>query len=183
MILAFAIINNFGKARILKFYHRQNQQLQQRFVRELFATLSTRAENASALVDATAWFADVSGARVVYRTYATLHFCLVIDGSESELGILDLIQVMVETLDRHFRNVCELDIIFNCERVHWILDEMIVGGLVVETNPSAILEVIDAQNKMMMNQTELGAAASLAQSKLDALQGKISNLQSQVGKM
>ena len=31
--------------------------------------------------------------RVVYRCYATLYFVFVVDGSESELGVLDLIQV------------------------------------------------------------------------------------------
>ena len=31
--------------------------------------------------------------QVVYRSYATLHFVFVVDGAESELGILDLIQV------------------------------------------------------------------------------------------
>ena len=118
---------------------------------------------------------------MVYRTYATLHFCMIIDGSESERGILDLIQVMVETLDRHFKNVCELDIIFNCEKVHWILDEMIVGGLVVETNPSAILDIINAQATLMNNQTEIGQATNLAQSKLDALAGRLNNLPKPAG--
>jgi len=33
------------------------------------------------------------GVRVVYRNYATLYFVFVVDGAESELGILDLIQV------------------------------------------------------------------------------------------
>ena len=145
----------------------QAQQQQQRMVRELFATLTARSETASSLIDAAQWFEGVPGARVVYRLYATLYFCMIIDGSESELGILDLIQVLVETLDRHFKNVCELDIIFNCEKVHWIIDEMIVGGLVVETNPANIIEVIDAQGKLMHQQTELGSAASAAASRLD----------------
>jgi AP-3 complex subunit sigma len=35
--------------------------------------------------------------RVVYRSYATLHFVFVVDASESELGILDLIQVRAHT--------------------------------------------------------------------------------------
>ena len=86
-------------------------------MRELFTTLTARSETASSFVDASAWF-DAPGARVIYRQYATLYFCVVIDGSESELGILDLIQVLVETLDRHFKNVCELDVIFNSEQVH-----------------------------------------------------------------
>lgn len=39
------------------------------------------------------------------------------DSSESELGILDLIQVFVETLDKCFENVCELDLIFHVDKV------------------------------------------------------------------
>jgi len=31
--------------------------------------------------------------KVVYRNYATLYFVFVVDGAESELGVLDLIQV------------------------------------------------------------------------------------------
>ncbi len=31
--------------------------------------------------------------RIVYRCYATLYFVFVVDSSESELGVLDLIQV------------------------------------------------------------------------------------------
>lgn len=54
----------------------------------------------------------------------------VVDSTESELGILDLIQTFVETLDVCFRNVCELDMIFNMDRVHFILDEIVQGGMV-----------------------------------------------------
>ena len=127
-------------------------------VRDLFSTLASRSETASSLIDAGQWFEAVPGARVVYRLYATLYFCMIIDGAESELGILDLIQVLVETLDRHFKNVCELDIIFNCEKVHWVIDEMVVGGLVVETNPASILDIVEAQAKLMQQQTDLGQA-------------------------
>lgn len=38
---------------------------------------------------------DGEEVRVVYRNYATLYFVFVVDGAESELGILDLIQVFV----------------------------------------------------------------------------------------
>lgn len=53
--------------------------------------------------------------------------------TESPLALLDLIQVFVESLDRLFENVCELDLIFNFETLHAVLGEMIVGGVVVET--------------------------------------------------
>ncbi|PKI84496.1 Sigma-adaptin 3A [Malassezia vespertilionis] len=72
--------------------------------------------------------------RVIYRHYATLYFVLVVDQSESELGILDLIQVIVEALDQCFENVCELDLIFHFDQVHVIIDHIIQGGLVLETN-------------------------------------------------
>lgn len=74
--------------------------------------------------------------KVVYRSYATLYFVFVVDGAESELGILDLIQVrmydlmlagclakdwvlqvFVESLDRSFENVCELDLVFHFDEV------------------------------------------------------------------
>jgi len=175
MILALMIINNFGKARLLKFYRDMAQAQQQKVVHELFATLTARSETASSLIEAAHWF-DVPGARVIYRQYATLYFCMVIDSSESELGILDLIQVLVEAMDRHFKNVCELDIIFNWEKVHWLVDEMIVGGLVVETSPAQILEVVEAQSKLMHQQSDLGTAAAAAQSHLDALAGRLNSI-------
>ena len=175
-------------------------------MRELFATLTARAETSSSFIDASSYFPDVPGARIIYRQYATLYFCMVIDSSESELGILDLVQVLVETLDRHFKNVCELDIIFNSpevrvcglrrvaaaplsllthtlshthlrrlflSQVHWLVDEMIVGGLVVETNPSEILAEIEAQARLERQQSDVGQAAAAAQQRLDALAGTI----------
>lgn len=48
-------------------------------------------------------------------------------------------QVFVETLDKSFENVCELDIIFNQQKAGLILDEMITGGLVLETSSQAIV--------------------------------------------
>ena len=55
--------------------------------------------------------------KLIYRHYATLYFVFCVDSSESELGILDLIQVFVETLDKCFENVCELDLIFHVDKV------------------------------------------------------------------
>ena len=66
---------------------------------------------------ATATAAREDELRVIYRHYATLYFVFVVDQSESELGILDLIQVFVESLDRCFENVCELDLIFHFDQV------------------------------------------------------------------
>ena len=45
-----------------------------------------------------------------------------VDELESDLGILDLIQVFVEALDKCFENVCELDLIFHSDKCHYVLD-------------------------------------------------------------
>lgn len=56
------------------------------------------------------------GVKLIYRHFATLYFAAVVDECESELGILDLIHVFVETLDSCFENVCELDLVFHAAK-------------------------------------------------------------------
>jgi AP-4 complex subunit sigma-1 len=55
------------------------------------------------------------------------------------LALLELIHNLVETLDRYFENVCELDIMFNLEKAHFIVQEFIMNGCIVETNKSNVL--------------------------------------------
>ena len=66
---------------------------------------------------------------------------------QNELAVLEFIHALVETLDRYFENVCELDIMFNLEKAHFILDEMVVDGCVVETNKVNILKPIALMEK------------------------------------
>ena len=70
------------------------------------------------------------------------------DTQESDLGILDLIQVFVEALDKCFENVCELDLIFHSDKVMYVLDEIIMAGMVLETNIVNILQSVQDQNKL-----------------------------------
>ena len=50
----------------------------------------------------------------------------------------------METLDKYFENVCELDIMFNIEKAHFILDEMVMSGYITETNKANILAPVIA---------------------------------------
>ncbi len=61
--------------------------------------------------------------------YATLTFIFIIDEAESELAVLDLIQVLVEVLDKCFENVCELDLIFNPDKVRSIENDRVIVEL------------------------------------------------------
>jgi len=62
--------------------------------------------------------------------------------------MLEFIHAFVETLDKYFENVCELDIMFNLEKAHFILEEMVTNGAVVETNKSNILKPVLLVEKM-----------------------------------
>eukprot|EP00295_Goniomonas_pacifica_P039071 CAMPEP_0175990096 /NCGR_PEP_ID=MMETSP0108-20121206/52114_1 /TAXON_ID=195067 ORGANISM="Goniomonas pacifica, Strain CCMP1869" /NCGR_SAMPLE_ID=MMETSP0108 /ASSEMBLY_ACC=CAM_ASM_000204 /LENGTH=92 /DNA_ID=CAMNT_0017321525 /DNA_START=225 /DNA_END=503 /DNA_ORIENTATION=- len=59
----------------------------------------------------------------------------------------EFIHTLVETMDRYFENVCELDIMFHIEKAHFIVDEMVLNGCIVETNKSNILDPVLATEK------------------------------------
>jgi AP-3 complex subunit sigma len=107
--------------------------------------------------------------KLIYRHYATLYFVFCVDSSESELGILDLIQVFVETLDKCFENVCELDLIFHADEVHYILSELVMGGMVLQTNMSDILARIDEQSKLQKQEAGISAAPGRAVSAVKSM--------------
>jgi len=76
--------------------------------------------------------------------------------------LLDLIQVFVQSLDRIFENVCEFDLIFNFETLHAALAEIIVGGVVVETNLERIVEGVKAQGKIPKRPRQDGGSVGSA---------------------
>ncbi|KAL8185215.1 UNVERIFIED_CONTAM: hypothetical protein K2H54_043322 [Gekko kuhli] len=87
---------------------------------------------------------------------------LPVNCKESELGILDLMQVFVEVLDKCFENVCELDLIFHVDKVHNILAEMVMGGMDLGTNMNETVTQIDAQNKLEKSEAGLVGAPAWA---------------------
>uniref|UniRef100_A0A670J488 Adaptor related protein complex 3 subunit sigma 1 n=1 Tax=Podarcis muralis TaxID=64176 RepID=A0A670J488_PODMU len=139
----------------------QSEDTQQQIIRETFHLVSKRDENVCNFLEGGLLIGG-SDNKLIYRHYATLYFVFCVDSSESELGILDLIQVFVETLDKCFENVCELDLIFHVDKVHNILAEMVMGGMVLETNMNEIVTQIDAQNKLEKSEAGLAGAPARA---------------------
>ncbi|VDD89803.1 unnamed protein product [Enterobius vermicularis] len=161
MIKAILVFNNHGKPRLLKFYHHYPESEQQHIVRETFQLVSKRDDNVCNFLEGGSLIGG-SDYKLIYRHYATLYFVFCVDSSESELGILDLIQVFVETLDRCFENVCELDLIFHVDKVHHILNELVMGGMVLETNMSEVLTRVQEQSKLEKQEAGLAAAPARA---------------------
>ena len=170
MIKGIVIVNNNGQARICKFYQTVHDEgyspedAQQAVVRKIFQHVAQRPDSFCNYLEGSIpeWG---STTKLVYRHYATLYFVFAVDELESDLGILDLIQVFVEALDKCFENVCELDLIFHSDKVHYILDEIVMAGMVLETNIVTILNGVNDQTKLHQKSTSklneaLGKATS-----------------------
>ncbi|XP_076955800.1 AP-3 complex subunit sigma-like [Bidens hawaiensis] len=146
MIRAVLVINNQGKPRLAKFYNYTPVEQQQQIIRTIYSVLCLQPQNVSNFIDGGSVFGQ--GTHLVYKLFATLYFVFVFDSSENELAMFDLIQVYVETLEKCFNNVCELDIVLNYTKMHTILDEMILGGQVVETNSQNIIQAVEEISKL-----------------------------------
>ncbi|XP_060709043.1 arpin isoform X4 [Hemiscyllium ocellatum] len=138
-----------------------SEDMQQQIIRETFHLVSRRDENVCNFLEGGSLIGG-SDYKLIYRHYATLYFLFCVDSSESELGILDLIQVFVETLDKCFENVCELDLIFHMDKVHCILQEVVMGGMVLETNMTEIVSQVEAQTKLEKSEAGFSGAPARA---------------------
>jgi len=135
MIRFFMILNRQGKIRISKWYMTYEEKEKQRMILEIHRTISSRDSRFTN-------FIEFLNFKIVYKRFAGLYFIFCIDYNDNELSHLELIQLVVELLDQYFGNVTELDLIFNFHKVHALLDEMIIGGEILETSKTSILSTI-----------------------------------------
>uniref|UniRef100_A0A8C2YSP5 AP complex subunit sigma n=1 Tax=Chinchilla lanigera TaxID=34839 RepID=A0A8C2YSP5_CHILA len=76
--------------------------------------------------------------KLLYRQYAALFIVVGVNDTENEMAVYEFIHNFVEVLDAYFSQVSELDM-FNLDKVHIILDKMLLNGCIVETNRTRIL--------------------------------------------
>eukprot|EP00933_Yihiella_yeosuensis_P004988 TRINITY_DN10939_c0_g5_i1.p1 TRINITY_DN10939_c0_g5~~TRINITY_DN10939_c0_g5_i1.p1 ORF type:complete len:157 (-),score=21.50 TRINITY_DN10939_c0_g5_i1:84-554(-) len=154
MIKSIFVINNQGKSRLVRFYDHVPLDRQKHIVQNVFRLVSTRVDdNCCCFAQDESLFGPDH--KIIYRHFATLYFVFVADSAESELGVLDLIQVFVQVLDSCFENVCELDLIYHFDRVNYILDEIVMSGMVLETNADLVVQSIKETKKLETEGTSL----------------------------
>ncbi|XP_060685014.1 AP-4 complex subunit sigma-1 [Hemiscyllium ocellatum] len=141
MIKFLLLVNKQGQIRLSKYYEPLEIHKRTLLEADVIKNCLPRTKDQCS-------FVEYKDFKLVYRQYAALFVVIGIDDAENELAVYELIHNFVEVLDKYFSRVCELDIMFNLDKVHIILDEMILNGRVVETNKSRILAPLLALDKM-----------------------------------
>ena len=125
--------NKQGRTRLSKWYIALNEEEKIKIQNEVYTTISLRDIRESNII-------ENKNYKIVYKKYASLYFMFGIDNDDNELASLELIHLFVETLDKYFGSVCELDVVYNFYKVYSVLDELLVGGEIVETSKMNILK-------------------------------------------
>lgn len=60
---------------------------------------------------------------------------------------LEILQRYIETLDAYFGDVCELDIVFDMQAAHAILDELLLAGELQESSRRAVVKHVRAMDE------------------------------------
>ncbi|XP_033892985.2 AP-4 complex subunit sigma-1-like isoform X1 [Acipenser ruthenus] len=141
MIKFFLMVNKQGQTRLSKYFEHVEIHKRTSLEADVIKSCLSRTKDECS-------FVEYKDFKLVYRQYAALFIVIGVDEAENELAVYELVHNFVEVLDKYFSRVSELDIMFNLDKVHIILDEMILNGRIVETNKSRILAPLLVLDKM-----------------------------------
>uniref|UniRef100_A0A7S2SGD8 AP complex subunit sigma n=1 Tax=Eucampia antarctica TaxID=49252 RepID=A0A7S2SGD8_9STRA len=146
MISFLLMVNKQGQTRLSSYYEWLNMAERTALESEIIRKCLSRSELQCS-------FLEYRGYKVIYRRYASLFFIVGTkadldagpgaENKENELGMLEFIHTLVETMDKWAGSICELDIMYQLEQVHFLVNEMVMNGYIVETNRINILKPID----------------------------------------
>jgi len=141
MIQYLLLQNRQGKTRLSKYYRAYTDDERTKIETDVHRIVTTRDPKFTNFVEYTQY-------KLIYRRYAGLFFTLCVDLNDNELLYFESIHLFVELLDQFFGNVCELDLVFNFNKVYMILDEFFLAGEVQETSKQAILHRVQELDKL-----------------------------------
>ncbi|KFU86791.1 AP-4 complex subunit sigma-1 [Chaetura pelagica] len=128
MIKFFLMVNKQGQTRLSRYYEHVEINKRAMLEAEVVKNCLSRSKDQCS-------FIEYKDFKLVYRQYAALFVVVGINETENEMAVYELIHNFVEVLDKYFSRV----IMFNLDRVHIILDEMVLNGCIVEMNRNRIL--------------------------------------------
>ncbi|KFO14046.1 AP-4 complex subunit sigma-1 [Balearica regulorum gibbericeps] len=137
MIKFFLMVNKQGQTRLSRYYEHVDINKRTILEAEVIKNCLSRSKDQCS-------FIEYKDFKLVYRQYAALFVVVGINETENEMAVYELIHNFVEVLDKYFSRV----IMFNLDRVHIILDEMVLNGCIVETNRNRILAPLFVLDKV-----------------------------------
>mmetsp|Transcript_1114 Transcript_1114/g.2184 ORF Transcript_1114/g.2184 Transcript_1114/m.2184 type:complete len:167 (-) Transcript_1114:1133-1633(-) len=144
MMQYLILINRQGKLRLSKWFEPRSQGERSQIVRDITQLVLPRSSKMCNVV-------EYGDSKLVYKRYASLYFLSAVSADANELEVLQTLHLYVETLDRYFGSVCELDLIFNMSAAHYLLDELLLSGQVVEPNRRIALMSMRAADGLAEN--------------------------------
>ncbi|XP_036605607.1 AP-1 complex subunit sigma-3-like [Trichosurus vulpecula] len=136
-----------GKLRLQKWYTTLPDKERKKITQEIVQMILSRGQK-------TGSFADWKDLKLAYKRYASLCLCCVVENQDIELLTLKIVHCYVELLDKHFGNICELDIIFNFEKAYFTLDEFIIGGEIQEISKKTAVKAIEDSDMLQETMEE-----------------------------
>ncbi|CBK20173.2 uncharacterized protein [Blastocystis hominis] len=142
MIKFFLLVNKIGQTRMAKYY--EFMEMNERVLLE-----GECVRKCLGVKDTSSNVVELRQYKLVFRRYASLYFIagLDINGDDNEMAVYEFIHCYVETLNSIIGNICELDIMYNLDRCHFILDEMLANGEVVDVNKQNITRPLTLMEK------------------------------------
>lgn len=134
MIEGVLILNKLGLLRFVKLYSQDEPDLD-KLVKEI-ANSITKTDKTQIIYDF-----DYNGSKrkLIFRLFSSIYIVLITDDLENELATLDFINVLMTVLDEVFKGVSEHHLIMHPDRLYLLMDEIISGGMVIETSKKEII--------------------------------------------
>lgn len=146
MIEAIFILSKTGLLRFIKIYSEDESNLNRKDLVERLVSAIQKSRSTEIIFEFD--YTKDEKRKICYKPFGGIYIAMIIDELENELAILDFIYVIMQTLDDIFKGISELHIIMNPEKMYLLFDEMISGGIVIETKKG---EIIKNFNDKMIN--------------------------------
>ncbi|XP_058952039.1 coatomer subunit zeta-1-like [Pocillopora verrucosa] len=138
-VKAIAILDNDGERVVAKYYDDQYQTTkeQKEFEKNLFN--KTHRANAEIIM--------LDGLTCVYRSNVDLFFYVMGSSNENELILVSVLNAFYDAISQLLRkNVEKRGLMDNLDGVLSILDEIVDGGVIMESDASSILQRVAIKN-------------------------------------
>lgn len=145
MIESILIFNKHGNIRFYKIYSEDESKINKiNLIEDVFKRING-IKNTNIIFDYN-FFGTIRN--LIFRQYGNVFIAMIVDESENELATLDFINVIMAVLDDVFKGLSEYNLIMYPDKVYYVMDEMVSGGTVIETNKN---EIMNNFNEKMKN--------------------------------